>query len=277
MCHHVSPCPEATSEARDLAAVVSSHPEQGWNLLCNGVVLFDDDGELLPDGSAVPDHHVWLPPSSRPDPPEVMCGYALQFGAVGGPPVPIQGRQVVPRPAQAGDAVDELAHDVGVPDVPVGLGEDVHEHPVQGDPARLRPPPRNLAGRVQRQLGDGRVRVLPGPPVDANFLPNTRPWRTSPWPCRPGPPPTASPRPRDGRRWPRSTPAPRRPGASPVRAGWCRSPSSAAGRRTPTGPSSFHSSASRPCLEVALQVGLGTGVRHGGTLPVPTLPCRVLP
>ena len=50
MCHHVTPCPDATSEARDLAAVVRSHPEQGWSLLCNGVVLFDDDGELLPDG-----------------------------------------------------------------------------------------------------------------------------------------------------------------------------------------------------------------------------------
>jgi hypothetical protein len=42
--------------------VVSSHPEQGWRLLCNGVVLFDDDGELLPDGQAVSDHHVWLAP-----------------------------------------------------------------------------------------------------------------------------------------------------------------------------------------------------------------------
>ena len=38
----------------------SSHPEQGWSLLCNGVVLFDDDGELLPDGRAVADHHTWL-------------------------------------------------------------------------------------------------------------------------------------------------------------------------------------------------------------------------
>ena len=62
MCAHRTPCPEATSEARDLAAVVRSHPEQGWSLLCNGVVLFDDDGELLPDGRAVDDHHVWLAP-----------------------------------------------------------------------------------------------------------------------------------------------------------------------------------------------------------------------
>jgi hypothetical protein len=30
-----------------------SHPEQGWSLLCNGVVLFDDAGALLPSGSEV--------------------------------------------------------------------------------------------------------------------------------------------------------------------------------------------------------------------------------
>jgi hypothetical protein len=30
------------------------HPEQGWSLLCNGVVLFDDAGALLPDGREVP-------------------------------------------------------------------------------------------------------------------------------------------------------------------------------------------------------------------------------
>ncbi|SEO86066.1 DUF5999 family protein [Trujillonella endophytica] len=61
MCHHVSPCPDAASDDRDLAAVVSSHPEQGWNLLCNGVVLFDDDGELLPDGRAVAHHRDFVP------------------------------------------------------------------------------------------------------------------------------------------------------------------------------------------------------------------------
>ncbi|WP_346623594.1 DUF5999 family protein [Blastococcus montanus] len=62
MCTHRTPCPDAAGEARDLAAVVRSHPEQGWRLLCNGVVLFDDDGELLPDGRACADHHVWLAP-----------------------------------------------------------------------------------------------------------------------------------------------------------------------------------------------------------------------
>jgi hypothetical protein len=53
MCSHVVPCPDATADDRVLAAPVSRHPEQGWTLLCNGVVLFDDDGELLPDGQVV--------------------------------------------------------------------------------------------------------------------------------------------------------------------------------------------------------------------------------
>jgi uncharacterized protein DUF5999 len=35
------------------ARVAASHPEQGWSLLCNGVVLFDDAGMLLPDGAAI--------------------------------------------------------------------------------------------------------------------------------------------------------------------------------------------------------------------------------
>jgi Family of unknown function (DUF5999) len=62
MCSHVPACPDSTSDLRDLAAVVRSHPEQGWNLLCNGVVLFDDDGELLPDGRAVSVHRHWRSP-----------------------------------------------------------------------------------------------------------------------------------------------------------------------------------------------------------------------
>jgi hypothetical protein len=33
-----------------------SHPEQGWSLLCNGVVLFEDTGDLLPDGRVIMPH-----------------------------------------------------------------------------------------------------------------------------------------------------------------------------------------------------------------------------
>jgi hypothetical protein len=52
-CTHVPHCPAATAADREAAHVVAARPEQGWSLLCNGIVLFDDCGELLPDGVAV--------------------------------------------------------------------------------------------------------------------------------------------------------------------------------------------------------------------------------
>ena len=36
------------------ACTVAAHPEQGWSLLCNGVVLFDDGGYLLPGTASTP-------------------------------------------------------------------------------------------------------------------------------------------------------------------------------------------------------------------------------
>ncbi|MFE0460526.1 DUF5999 family protein [Kitasatospora sp. NPDC058965] len=53
MCQHRPECPSAESADREAAVVVSHHPEQGWSLLCNGVLLFDDTGELLPDGRVI--------------------------------------------------------------------------------------------------------------------------------------------------------------------------------------------------------------------------------
>jgi hypothetical protein len=53
MCSHQPSCPEAGALDWAAARVVVTHPEQGWSLLCNGVVLFDDDGALLPNGEVV--------------------------------------------------------------------------------------------------------------------------------------------------------------------------------------------------------------------------------
>ncbi|KFG09534.1 MULTISPECIES: DUF5999 family protein [Streptomyces] len=53
MCAHQTQCPSTDRTDRDAAHVVAAHPEQGWNLLCNGAIVFDDTGELLPDGSVV--------------------------------------------------------------------------------------------------------------------------------------------------------------------------------------------------------------------------------
>lgn len=56
MCPHQPPCPSSDGPDRDAAKTLASHPEQGWSLLCNGVVLFEDTGELLPDGGIIAPH-----------------------------------------------------------------------------------------------------------------------------------------------------------------------------------------------------------------------------
>jgi hypothetical protein len=56
MCQHQPPCPLAEATDREAARVVACFREQGWSLLCNGVILFEDTGELLPDGSSIAPH-----------------------------------------------------------------------------------------------------------------------------------------------------------------------------------------------------------------------------
>ncbi|MDC0770623.1 DUF5999 family protein [Streptomyces sp. HD] len=56
MCQHQPPCPSADSADRESARLAAHHPEQGWSLLCNGVLLFEDTGELLPDGQIIAPH-----------------------------------------------------------------------------------------------------------------------------------------------------------------------------------------------------------------------------
>ena len=53
MCKHQPPCPEWAAPDHLAAQIVADQPGQGWSLLCNGVIVFDDGGELLPDGRAV--------------------------------------------------------------------------------------------------------------------------------------------------------------------------------------------------------------------------------
>ncbi|HEX5543826.1 MAG TPA: DUF5999 family protein [Micromonospora sp.] len=56
MCQHEPPCPSAEATGREAARVIATFSEQGWSLLCNGVILFEDTGELLPDGTTVAPH-----------------------------------------------------------------------------------------------------------------------------------------------------------------------------------------------------------------------------
>jgi hypothetical protein len=55
-CPHTPQCPAVDAPDHNAAHVVASHPEQGWSLLCNGVVMFDDTGEILPDRTVVAPH-----------------------------------------------------------------------------------------------------------------------------------------------------------------------------------------------------------------------------
>ncbi len=47
-CPHWPQCPEAATSDAKAARLVADHWEQGWALLCNGVVVFDDGGVMLP-------------------------------------------------------------------------------------------------------------------------------------------------------------------------------------------------------------------------------------
>lgn len=55
-CKHRPACPSAEAADREAAHTVVAHPEQGWSLLCNGVLLFEDTGELLPNGVVIAPH-----------------------------------------------------------------------------------------------------------------------------------------------------------------------------------------------------------------------------
>ncbi|MFV5995386.1 DUF5999 family protein [Streptomyces sp. NPDC056231] len=56
MCQHQTPCPTAEASDREAAKTVARDDILGWALLCNGVLLFDDTGELLPEGRIISPH-----------------------------------------------------------------------------------------------------------------------------------------------------------------------------------------------------------------------------
>jgi Family of unknown function (DUF5999) len=85
MCPHTPPCPDAHARDRDAARTVVSHPEQGWSLLCNGVVIFEDTGELLPGGETVAPHRPTDPWTAWP-PAAAPC--AAGAAPPGRPPAP---------------------------------------------------------------------------------------------------------------------------------------------------------------------------------------------
>jgi hypothetical protein len=81
MCQHIPTCPTSQAFDREAARVVSGHPEQGWSLLCNGVILFEDTGELLPDCSTVSPHRGGRLGAEHPRVPAQRALLALQVAA----------------------------------------------------------------------------------------------------------------------------------------------------------------------------------------------------
>jgi hypothetical protein len=65
MCAHAPTCPDALAVDYEAARTIAGHPEQGWSLLCNGVILFEDTGALLPSGAVIAPHRAAGPAASR--------------------------------------------------------------------------------------------------------------------------------------------------------------------------------------------------------------------
>jgi len=63
MSQHLRTCPDAQAPDCRAARVVADHLEQGWSLLCNGVVLFEDGRALLADGHTVAPPRIAIAPT----------------------------------------------------------------------------------------------------------------------------------------------------------------------------------------------------------------------
>ena len=47
MCQHLPACPPRQAFDHRVARIIAEHWDQGWSLLCNGVIIFDDGGEFV--------------------------------------------------------------------------------------------------------------------------------------------------------------------------------------------------------------------------------------
>lgn len=81
LCTHTPKCPTADSPDAMSARVIAAHPEQGWSLLCNALLFFEDTGELLPDGQIIDPHRPTdTTLSSRPTAAHALLGGAARSG-----------------------------------------------------------------------------------------------------------------------------------------------------------------------------------------------------
>jgi anti-sigma regulatory factor (Ser/Thr protein kinase) len=95
-CQHTPRCPGVDASDRAAARVIACHPQQGWSLLCNGVVVFEDGGVVLPDGTIIEPHraasrswaHGLLPNQTRPRGAPCRTDAIVREGRTGPRPLP---------------------------------------------------------------------------------------------------------------------------------------------------------------------------------------------
>jgi anti-sigma regulatory factor (Ser/Thr protein kinase) len=103
-CQHMPRCPGADAADRGAARATVFHPNQGWIRLCNGVVVFDDSGALLPDGTIIEPHcaasqsraNGLLPGQTRPRGAPCRTDAIVREGRTGLSPVRPSPVQTVP-------------------------------------------------------------------------------------------------------------------------------------------------------------------------------------
>ncbi len=54
-CDHTPPCPPSGAQDHDAARLIFHDSIAGYSLLCNGVIVFEDGGELTPSGGVLPE------------------------------------------------------------------------------------------------------------------------------------------------------------------------------------------------------------------------------
>ena len=64
MCRHQPRCPQSRAPDHLAARIVAAHPEQGWSMLCNGVIVLTTAANCSPTAA----------PSSRPPRPGRPAG-----------------------------------------------------------------------------------------------------------------------------------------------------------------------------------------------------------
>ncbi len=102
--------------------------------------------------------------------PLVISGDRLHLVAVLPPPDGVPGSHVVVALTMPDVAIDQLAHDVRMTRVPMGLSGHMNQNATEGDRVAGYVPPRHVADAVKRQQAERCVGMGPHPLVEGHDL-----------------------------------------------------------------------------------------------------------